>query len=619
MKILSTLLLRSRSFLEVNRNMRNVYFHEFNITMEDSVYLPVSSGCLQSYALQNDLIRSHYRFLPIRFIKRESFDSQDPEIAAFSCSMWNIRYNLSVAKRLKEQFPHCLIVFGGCSVPFDSESFMDCNQFIDVCIRGEGEYAFSQVLQRNTSSRCFEGIPSVSWREKSSVVENKEEVAPDLDYPCPYVSGVFDELMLDRTYKYQVIIETNRGCPFGCAYCFWGQGTLKYGKKFRFFSMSRVVAFSEWCGRNRIEYVFCADSNFGTFQRDLDIAKCFVDSKIKWGYPDKFRVCYAKNSEDRVFEIGRLLHKHKMEKSITLSLQSCNEQVLRNIGRSNIKMSVFSSLSTRYAEEEIPVYTEFILGLPGETFESFISGIFSVLQSSFSNQIFIYFCQVLPNTKLNSQDFREKHSIKTVEIPLTPIHGSTSDSIDSIDREEIVISTETLSVLDWKECSVFSWMLQLLHSLKIGYLVLLYLKESCEVDLCRYIQFLCKNEDDTHFGNVCKFFRSIADSVVLGHSYSCVVENAVPVFWSVEEAAYLNLARNSKEFFAQLRDMTKEFLQISNVDFSVSELNLVFSEQERRVPSLSNGFDSMYNLSKNLLYNRKGGSILYDSRNTYRI
>ena len=111
--------------------------------------------------------------------------------------------------------------------------------------------------------------------------------------------------LLSDEINFQAIVETNRGCPYMCSFCFWGMGG--FNKKFRFFSLSRIKEIAEWCGKNRIKYIFCADSNFGIFERDLEVVNCFVQAKLKYGFPEKFRVCYAKNAENRVYEISKLL------------------------------------------------------------------------------------------------------------------------------------------------------------------------------------------------------------------------------------------------------------------------------------------------------------------------
>ena len=77
--------------------------------------------------------------------------------------------------------------------------------------------------------------------------------------------------------EFQSIIETNRGCPFQCTYCYWGKGGLN--RKYRHHSLERVSKELEWCAQNKIRYVFSADSNFGMHNRDMEIAKNLVELK----------------------------------------------------------------------------------------------------------------------------------------------------------------------------------------------------------------------------------------------------------------------------------------------------------------------------------------------------
>src|SRR5205807_2382755 len=102
-----------------------------------------------------------------------------------------------------------------------------------------------------------------------------------------------------------------------------------------------------------------------------------------------------------IFNIASLLHSHELEKGITLARQSNDETTLENIKRQNIRLSTYRNLQRRFDSQGIPVYVELILGLPGETYETWLHGLNEVLaQTGIKNQLFIYFCQVYPNTDL---------------------------------------------------------------------------------------------------------------------------------------------------------------------------------------------------------------------------
>lgn len=263
--------------MSTEKNKREVYFNEFNILMDKAAYLPIATGLLCAYAKNSRLIRSSYKFMPFLFLRKSIKNIivcyKNPSVAAFSVSMWNEQINLHIARRIKELFPKCLIVFGGPQIPHSCKEYFRQYPFIDISVRCDGEEPFLEILLRFLHSSDFSGIPNISWRDPltGDCIENETKLSQmdDLDIiPSPYLEGLFEYLFINRKDEvdYQAIIETNRGCPFSCAYCVWGKGSLN--KKLRFYSLERVAREIEWLGKHKIRYVFNADSNFGINKRD---------------------------------------------------------------------------------------------------------------------------------------------------------------------------------------------------------------------------------------------------------------------------------------------------------------------------------------------------------------
>ena len=140
----------------------------------------------------------------------------------------------------------------------------------------------------------------------------------------------------------------------------------------------------------KIEYIFNADSNFGMHKRDLEIAKILVELNKNTGYPSKFRTCWGKNTSSRIFKIASLLNYNGMDKGITLARQSNSKDVLRNVKRDNIKLEAYTELEKSFNKLNVPIYAEMILGLPGESYESWKDGIEDLILSGINNQIMIY-------------------------------------------------------------------------------------------------------------------------------------------------------------------------------------------------------------------------------------
>ena len=76
--------------------------------------------------------------------RREPVDSmveklQHDDVVAFSCYIWNRKYNLTVAERLKELNPKIKIIFGGPELEVTDNQFFSKYPFIDVHVINEGE------------------------------------------------------------------------------------------------------------------------------------------------------------------------------------------------------------------------------------------------------------------------------------------------------------------------------------------------------------------------------------------------------------------------------------------------------------------------------------------------
>ena len=271
-----------------------------------------------------------------------------------------------------------------------------------------------------------------------------------------------------------------------------------------------------------------ADANFGMYAQDYDIAKMYTEIKEKYGYPEKIRVCYGKNKEENVFRTAELLAGAGMAKAITLARQSNNEQVLDNIKRKNIKLGVYTSLQERYKLAGIPTYTEIILGLPGETLETFKRGIEEIVSSD--TQLFIYHCSILPNTEMFKTEYIAKYGIKTVRVPLSEVHGTVRTPDMVTEYENIVIETNSMPKIDWIEAAVYSWRIQLQYSFGIDNIP--------QIEIDRFYQ--------------------IAENITNGYCRCQVDYRFGSIYWEPEELAFLRISLANEDIIGDPIQWAKE-------------------------------------------------------------
>ena len=494
--------------------MKNIYLVQVSTVYGEgdkkNAYLPYAAGCLAAYAWAHEDVKAEYNLGKFIYT-RENIDKaieklDNPYLVGFSCYIWNIEYNIAFSKALKEKYPGCITVFGGHHIAPDSHQLNDIPT-ADILIHGGGEEAFREILLALRNGSELSQINNISFRSDNGFVTTEKKNPETTDYPSPYLEGIFDNI-LDDGISFSALLETNRGCPNQCAFCDWG--FLKC--KVRLFSMERVKAELNWIAEHKIEYVYGCDANFGLFNRDLEIAEYMTQLRQKTGYPQKFKVNFTKNKFDVVGAISKLLVDNNMSKAQTISLQSVSPEVLEIIGRKNLDMEYYADLVNFYAKENIPTYTELILGLPGETYESFAKGICKVLESGQHSAINVYPCELIPNSLLGSREYIEKYKIKTVHNRFIQYHINPDTVKEDIDEfSSLIVSTSTMSVAEWEKTYLFAVTVQALHALGLTRYIAVALNKHKGISYYDFyngfIEKALSDEAETFIGTLWKNFR----------------------------------------------------------------------------------------------------------------
>lgn len=529
---------------------KKIYLVQINVTYSEIIqYIPYAAGCLAAYVMRDEFVRENYELGKILFLRKRVEqaleDIEDPYFVGFSCYVWNMEYNKRLAGMIKEKYPGCIIAFGGHNVPSDASLLDEC-PYVDFLMHGEGERTLLSLLQKLPSGD-YSSVHGISFRKDGKGVMNPPENAclPIEDYPSPYTEGYFDEMISEYPdIRFQATLETNRGCPYGCAFCDWC-----FTDKIRFFPMEKIKAEIDWMSRNKITYCYCADSNFGIADRDLDIARHVVGCNKATGYPQVFKPCYAKNSDDKVFEIGCLLNSNGVDKGVTLAYQSMDPKVLENIGRKNLDIAYYTRLNERYSEAGIPTYTELILGLPGETYDSFCNGLCSLLEAGQHNSMTVYTCQVYCNAPISGPEYREKYDIKWEKLPLHGIHYP-ADFNGVQEYYDVITSTGDMSKSDWVKANMFSVCLQSFHHLGLLRCFALYCRYEKGMSYFEFYNRLLNYIFSDPSKYICRFFEKVEYKTDHTATSDWCYQNDIfsKVGWYFEEGIFLDFVYNYEQY-----------------------------------------------------------------------
>lgn len=418
--------------------------------------LPLVSGYLEACCRDDESLRGELLFetysAPVKTpAERLLFDlvKSRADVYGFSCYVWNTGRVRQLLPGLRAALPHARLVLGGPQVIHQAARYASPQDELTAVCNGEGEFVF-----RNYMRELVGGAPDLArvrglsfHRDAQLVTTPDDDKIMDLDrIPSPFLGGLFEK---DR-YTY-AIFETNRGCPYRCSFCYWGLGESRVGK----FSDERVRAELTWLSRNGFMGIFLADANWGMLKRDVDFSRHIVENKRATGMPYVVVVSSAKNKPERLVEIAEIFQGAGIMTTQSVAVQSLDEETLRRVERSNIKVDAYAEAQQRMNERRLASYVELIWPLPGETLASFTRGVERLC--AMHAQAFIpYPLQLLNNTKL--RDRREEFGFVTLP-----------ESDESGGEAELVVATREVSSREYEDGLWFCFALLALYNARGAY------------------------------------------------------------------------------------------------------------------------------------------------------
>lgn len=531
-------------------------------------YLPYSVGALQAYAQTYLSTPADFQFLtPIyrRFLIAEAVQQLAPaDIVGFSTYVWNIRISLEIANQVKKRWPEKVIVFGGPQVPDRCDDFMAANPFVDIACHGEGEQVFVKILENLESARRI-NIPSVTYRSPDGSLVHTAPVERMIELskiPSPYLSGTFESLLAAFPQERWIALwETNRGCPFSCTFCDWGSAIASKVYKI---DLDRLFGEVDWFADQKIEYIFCTDANFGILPRDIEIAEYVAKSKKGRGFPHALSVQNTKNARDRAYKAQKVLADAGLNKGVALSVQSLDSTTLKAIKRDNISLEAYAELQRRFTRDKIETYSDMILGLPGQSYDSFVDGVAALIGGGQHNRIQFNNLSILPNAEMGDPNYQKKYGMELVVSKIINIHGTVEDEEIS-EEQELVIATSAMPRPQWVKTRAFCWMVAFLYFDKVLQIPLTVIRECCGASYRDLLELFTERSTEglPILSQIRECFQKEALKIQHGGPEYVHSKEWLNIWWPADEYVLIQLCAGGKlaDFYKECETLLSGFLK----------------------------------------------------------
>ena len=287
---------------------------------------------------------------------------------------------IRTAKIIKKIHPDTLVLIGGPHSSVAGEEILRDVPEIDLAVAGEGEETFTEILEWRAGRRGLESIKGICYRDGGAIRTNERRpLIEDLDkLPMP----AYHLVDIDKYFKsiekkkgkwvfkeHRVFpVLTTRGCPYGCIFC---TIHLHMGRRARFHSVDYVMDNIRHIIDNfGVEHLYFIDDNVSMDrERFIGILKGIIrlneqGHDIVWQTPNGTRV-------DTLDEEILKLAKASGVKSIILAVESGDQEILDRVIHKKLSLKKVLEVAELCKKLKVKAKAGFIMGLPGETMESF--------------------------------------------------------------------------------------------------------------------------------------------------------------------------------------------------------------------------------------------------------
>jgi hypothetical protein len=397
-----------------------------------------------------------------------------------------------------------------------------------------------------------------------TLTERAPRIRDFTGFASPYLDGTFDDFIVgDDGTRRAAVLETNRGCPFSCSFCDWGQAV---NSRVHELPLDRIHAELEWIATRGVPYLYIVDANFGIRPRDPMITARIAELHGRHRAP---AFCYfhlTKNATEKNLATVATLRAAGVGCQVAISMQDTDEDVLAAVRRSNIRPERALALRKACNDQGIPTFNELLLGLPGQTPASIRATLTGSVSPYPGDSFFLYPLRLLENADLASTEQIGRHGLVTRTV-VTGRSGGVAET------EDVVVATRTLPGDDWLRAWRFGQLIGAAYNLRLLHLLVHHIRFTRGEDLAAWIEHVLCEMAAAPAGSVFAALEDVlvrhGDAILSGEGLALSVPGYGDTPREAHEALALTALAAGDGFWSELEAAT---IRWSTVDVERREL-----------------------------------------------
>ena len=308
-----------------------------------------------------------------------------PDIAAFSCYIWNWNTIQELLSELPKLLPDTKLWLGGPEVSFHAEKILAQYTQLTGIMVGEGEETFTQLVR-------FYHAPKGQLQDIPGLVLPQGRTQPRELTDMSKLPFLYEDL--GKFQNRIIYYESQRGCPFKCAYCL-----SAIDKSVRLRDIETVKKELQYFLDHKVSQVKFIDRTFNcNAAHALAIWRYLLENDN--GVTNFHFEIAADLMTEEELEVLKQMRPGLIQ--LEIGVQSTNEQTLHAINRYMSLEHLRQVVDKIHSFHNIHQHLDLIAGLPYEDYDSFVTS-FNDVYAMRPQQLQLGFLKVLKGSPIEEK------------------------------------------------------------------------------------------------------------------------------------------------------------------------------------------------------------------------